>query len=323
MEPQMKRLTCFVLPMIMLAFFGCADQATAPEPDLFATLKKPPKPPPIPDPPEEANPFIAYESRDALWVMDEDGGNPTKILDTGPFVIPSWSPVGDGTSVPYKVLITSISTGRLPVKTVEILVNGGVPQLGTVKTLSTELNYVQARISPNGQDFVAVHVGPPEDFQGSLVFSNLETFSPRTAYLVPGHTPFQPAWNHDGSKLAFFDHEESTGAISVKIMNASTFSVVDAFLLECFPRGLSWSPVLDRDELALDCDGSIGTVILDETLPMADPPIQFLGAGISPIWSPDGTKIIYTNRDRIYVNTVGGSTRDVRLTGGMRPDWRR
>jgi hypothetical protein len=322
----MRYLTYLALPLLLLIFFGCADQTTAPDVDLFAPNKKPPPPPP--DPVGDANPVIAFESGGpgarALWVMEADGSNKTEIVVPGNYFIPSWSPLGDGkVGSPYEVLITSTSTGLLPVMKVEILTDGGVTRAGATRTLSTELNYVQARISPDGYHFVAVKVGPAPDFRNSLVLANLETFDPVEIHSQLGREAYEPTWNGTGSKIGFLDYDQASGLVDMMILDPATSSLTTAMENPCgagFPRGLSWSPV--SNEMAFDCSGTLYTVVLDGGYVAEGPPVA-RGAGKTPIWSPDGSKIIYNNGDRLYVKTINSTKRDVRLTNGRRPDWKR
>jgi hypothetical protein len=322
----MKHTAFILLPLLALA--ACADQTTAPDIEVehSAFQKKPPKPTPEPEPP--ANPVFAFEAGGpgarGLWVADEGGSNKTELLTRGSFFIPSWSAAGEGTTEsPYQILITGVSTGVLPVERVDVVLDNGEPTVGDTTTLSTSMSYVQARISPDGYHFVAVHVGPPPEQQFSLVLANLETFDPVTIHSRVGHEAFQPVWNSTGTHIGFFDWDHGTGVATWNVLELATSSVStdpDPICASGPPKGVSWSPV--SDEIAFDCGGTLYAVALDGNLMPAGSPTD-LGAGITPVWSADGGKLAYTNRDRIYIKTIGSGARDERLTGGRRPDWRR
>jgi len=321
----MRKLTYFALPVLLFGLTGCQDQPTAPESD-FSTLfakaeKKPSKPPPDPDPPAEAQPVIAYErggpGARALWVMDEDGANRTEVFVPGNFFVPSWSSLGEGTEeVPFEILITGNATHLLPVMKVEVFLDGGVPTAGMVDTLSTDPMYIQARVSPNGQEFVGVHVGPPEGFQTSIVVSGLGAFSPVTVYEKQGHVSYWPTWGSEGN-IVFFDQNEETGQVTVQSLDRDSGLVSEVYQVPDgmgLPRRLSWSP--DGSGFVFDADGDLVRVTLG-----GDP--EVLGSGISPTWSPDGSKVVYSNRDRLYRKTIEDGGRDKRLTNGRMPDWKR
>ncbi|NNM03968.1 MAG: hypothetical protein HKO65_02610, partial [Gemmatimonadetes bacterium] len=245
----MRWKAVILLPILFFLSASCTDQVTTVALDLTASFKKKPKPPPDPDPPAEAQPVIAYErggpGARALWVMDEDGANQAEIFVPGNFFVPSWSSLGEGTEdVPFEILLTGTSTHLLPVMKVEVFLDGGVPTAGSVDTLSTDPMYIQARVSPDGQEFVAVHVGPPEDFQTSLVVSGLGAFSPVTVHEEPGHESYWPAWRPDGN-IAFFELNGETGQVSVQVLDRGSGLVSEVFQVPPemgLPRRLSWSP---------------------------------------------------------------------------------
>jgi len=217
--------------------------------------------------------------------------------------------------VPFEILITGNATHLLPVMKVEVFLEGGVPTAGAVDTLSTDPMYIQARVSPDGQEFVGVHVGPPEAFQTSIVVSGLGAFSPVTVYEEPGHVSYWPSWDSDGN-IVFFDQNEETGQVTVQSLDRGSGLVSEVLQVPedmGLPRRLSWSP--DGSGFAFDADGDLVRVILG-----GDP--EVLGSGISPTWSPDGSRIVYSNRDRLYRKTIEDGGRDKRLTNGRMPDWR-
>ena len=76
----MRRTAYFTLPLLLLFFTGCADQATAPELDVTASFAKKVKPPPDPPPPEDpVDPMILFSEYGGrrvgyvLSFMDTDG----------------------------------------------------------------------------------------------------------------------------------------------------------------------------------------------------------------------------------------------------------
>jgi hypothetical protein len=265
---------------------------------------------------------IAYESGEALWVMDEDGSNPTEILALGNYVfVPSWSSVGDGVDTPFRVLITGAISNLHAIRVVDVVLDGGVPTLNGTKTLTSSTSYVQGRVSPDGLQFVAAFVGDPPEFDnGGVVVSGMSGFSPEMIISNPsGHELYWPVWLSD-TEIAFFDGDTSNGLTTVK-----TFVLGSATLTEVYqvpselgtPRHLRWSP--DGNGFLFDAGGDLYRVILGGTGSV----LENLGPGIAPTWSPDASQVVYSERGRLYKKTLDSNERDARLTKGGVPDWRR
>lgn len=100
-----------------------------------------------------------------------------------------------------------------------------------------------------------------------------------------------PSWSFDGKQIAFLTYAEQLSVVSTENPeNVKTISPKD---VECFALGLAWSPV--NNEIAASCHDSnpgLGIYLIDSDGSNFRR-ITFNSRDISPVWSPDGTKIAF------------------------------
>jgi len=340
----MRRITCLTLPLLLLFFTGCADQTTAPDLDVTASFAKvidcdakPNHPKCGGDDPggggDGANPVITFAAgtpgNRTLWVADADGDHVTEVYTGSYMMHSSWSDQGEGApDDPYVILVSRYGAPIQPLVKLELVVEGGVPIVLKPDTLSEEeYHYAVVRPKGNGQEFAAI------DGNNHLVLGNMNTGD--VVPLYPWGTPdegwrWAPAWNADGTKLAFFERGPYPEYLDVSVVILDIPTEVTVPLEEAtpefsfpwvkfMPRGLSWART--TNELLLDVDNMIYRVNLDLPEPSLDNFI-FIGNGVRPSWSPDDSQIVYDYRERIYVKT-DGVRRDKKLPSGTLANWRR
>jgi Tol biopolymer transport system component len=105
-------------------------------------------------------------------------------------------------------------------------------------------------------------------------------------FIVKGATP---SWSFDGKQLAFLSPDKQVSVVSID--NPRDVKIISPSDVKC--RELAWSPV--NNEIAASChDSNPGAGI---SLMNSDGSnfrrITFDSRDISPIWSPDGTKIAF------------------------------
>jgi hypothetical protein len=319
---------------LLLLFTGCADQTTAPELELTTSYAKggePGKPGGGGGGGDPANPVITYAAgtpgKRTLWVMDADGSNKAKIYDGTLDMSSSWSDQGDGTIADPFVILVSRRTAEQPLDKLELVLEEGVPKVQRITTLSDEgRRYLHAAVRPGGEDFVAVDL----DYEAqtySLVLGDMSpnpntTLSPELIYQPEGGEWLsQPAWNRDGTKVAFLETSWDDVYTDVRILdlNTSPAGLATALSVDWVdgpPSNVSWTRTSNSNGLLLDLHGVIYRV--DLSAPALDNPVC---EGRDAEWSPDDTQIIYWNGG-LWVKTFG-ERRDQRLKGGTMPDWRR
>lgn len=109
-------------------------------------------------------------------------------------------------------------------------------------------------------------------------------------FIVQGITP---SWSFDGSQIAFLTSDKQISVVSVE--DPTNVKVISPSDVECLSLGLAWSPV--NNEIAASCHNSNSSLGLSISLMDSDGSnfrrITFNNRDISPIWSPDGTKIAF------------------------------
>jgi Tol biopolymer transport system component len=107
-------------------------------------------------------------------------------------------------------------------------------------------------------------------------------------FIVEGVTP---SWSFDEKQLAFLSPDKQVSVVSIE--NPKNVKIISPNDVECLALGLAWSPV--NNEIAASChDSSPGLGI---SLIGSDGSnfrrITYNSRDISPVWSPDGTKIAF------------------------------
>lgn len=152
---------------------------------------------------------------------------------------------------------------------------------------------------------------------------------------------FDQAWSPDGSKLAFTSNRDGD-SFEIFTMNADGSNVqrlTNDLIDESQP---AWSP--DGTKIAFTRGSGCAIVVKPQLKPAADDPclpyvyvmnsdgsnqveLSTIGGDSGPLWSPDGSKIAFTNylpnlpdSNEIYVMNADGSNR-VRLTTNVAVDY--
>ena len=107
-------------------------------------------------------------------------------------------------------------------------------------------------------------------------------------FIVEGVTP---SWSFDEKQIAFLSYAEQVSVVSIE--NPGDVKIISPSDVECLALGLAWSPV--NNEIAASCHDSnpgLGISLMDSDGSNFRR-ITFNSRDISPIWSPDGTKIAF------------------------------
>jgi hypothetical protein len=311
--------------LVLFLFVGCADQPTAFDPDLTASFAKPGKPPKPPPPGETAAPEISFAAgcgrADCLWVVDADGENATSIYQGSPDLHSSWSDQGTGsTADPFVVLVSQSGAFVQTLDKIEVVVQGGVPVAQTVTVLSTD-TYHHAVVRPGGKEFAAVQR------PATLVLGDMVTGATVPLYQAePGRGIGMPAWNTDGTRLAFSEEDPwPQQRIDIMVMDVESLPGEEGWLetaisfdwVDWGSWNLSWARTSNR--LLLDLERQLYAVDLDAPTPDMGPS---LGDGFRASWSPDDSRLVVEDDGWLWIRDVGGG-KGTRVKRGTRPDWRR
>lgn len=255
------------------------------------------------------NPVIAFDStRDGnqdIFVMDEDGGNPTNITLGEPYEsAPDWSP--DGTRIVF------VREGNVWVMNFD----------GTGQTqLTTGKNDYEPDWSPDGSKIAFERLLYVDDkYQDIWVMDADGTNQMQITDRVGSDTA--PQWSPDGTRI-LYTSSASLRTIDPDGQNDQVVlgSSPDDFSPHWSPDGttiaVSRGPGLDRDIYTIGPNG-VPVTMLTDTLD-----------NFMPNWSIDGSKILFSSsRDgnsNIFVMNTDGS-HQTNLTNidaeDYRPDWR-
>jgi Tol biopolymer transport system component len=295
----MKSTRSLLLPGILLGLAATVALAGKPQ--------KPPKPPP-----SEADPAIAYVTYGPkgcdLHVMDADGGNATRIYrsEVGGLWYPSWSP--DGTRIAF--------IEQFDLMVIEVTVVNGVPVGGTPTRLVSSPSVSYPAWAPDG-DLIAY--APIED--GLLQVIPAEGGTPTALFTAPdAYRVRYPTWSPDASEIAFVVGSEAGPILTVLDVDSK---LVTASL--DLPGGdsvtdLDWSRAGDR----VVFERGVHEI---HTWNPGTGAVAWLCDGQAPSWSPDDTRLVYTDgqKDKQSVYEIALATGAVTqlARSGRWPDWRR
>lgn len=264
-----------------------------------------------------------------IWVMNPDGSGPspvTKLTVAFPFTefpIPVWSP--DGSKIAFassRALNGSDSANANNTKNIWV-----VNPDGTGATALTDLTNADDSDAPNWSPddrkivFHSIRALDGRDAAGT--FENIWVMDADGSNQVPltkltMASCFSPVWSPDGSKIAFLssraldgsDAGNTNATTNIWVMNpdgtgATPLTKLTAAAAES--EDISWS--LDGTKLAFDSprafDGSDATnstqtfniwvINVDGSNPVPLTKVDASNFGFSflPIWSPDGSKVVY------------------------------
>ena len=109
-------------------------------------------------------------------------------------------------------------------------------------------------------------------------------------FIVQGVTP---SWSFDGKQIAFLTPDKQVSVVSIE--DLGDVKIISPSDVKCLASRLAWSPV--NNEIAASCYDSNSDLGLSISLMDSDGSnfrrITFNNRDLSPIWSPDGTKIAF------------------------------
>jgi len=267
--------TLCVIILAGLLVFGAGD--------LLA--KKPVKPPP--EPPPAADPVIAYRDGGDLMVMNADGSNRTRLLDTGDYSHlskPDWSP--DGSRLVFWSDLQG--SGIYTIK---------VDGTGLSKLIATSVTFAVSNPawSPDGSQIA--FVDQPVNFMNDLYVVDADDADLTQLTFTPDDSEIWPTWSPSGTKIA------------VKVAS-NTYRVGDRWGLYDLTAGTysiryhegplrgvgvahpAWAKTRE-DKIAWLSSADIWVVDLDDPAN----PVRLTNTGDrqeeSPCWSPDDTKLVF------------------------------
>ncbi|MEA3501658.1 MAG: Ig-like domain-containing protein, partial [Actinomycetota bacterium] len=282
---------------------------------VLVTVAEPPASATVPG----SNGKIAYTRSGAIWTMNADGSNQTRL--TPQFVLatyhePAWSP--DGTKIAYR-----ISPTQPPGATDNIGVINADGTGATNLTSTAGIDEFEPTWSPDGSTIAYRRDNAiwTMDADGS----NQATLT--TPPLLTSH--HEPAWSPDGTKIAYWFYSNSSSEYGIEVVNADgtgTIRLTDTSA--GYENQPAWSP--DGTKIVYTRGSGIWRMSADGRFPIAlTAPVMSNDA--EPAWSPDGAMIAYRHRfgfgggDDIFAMNAGG-TGSVNLTNTTGvdesdPDW--
>jgi Tol biopolymer transport system component len=225
----------------------------------------------------------------ALFTMNLDGSDRRRLADASPLEAPSWAP--DAARLAFAG----------PDATVRVIRSDGTGLVSLGEG-------VAPLWSPDGSKIAFRSVSP----QGLAV---MDADGRGRKMLATGVTA-RPSWSPDSTRIAFHAGE---GRISIVEMGSGRRHDLDVNALTNAPP--AWSPTGDRIAFVLlePRKSRIAVVESDGGAPRS---LTKAPAGWDATWSPDGTKLAYSDvgacgRSGIHVVDVA-TTKDVRLTSDCR-----
>jgi hypothetical protein len=154
-----------------------------------------------------------------------------------------------------------------------------------------------AALSPDGQSIAYDRAGQPwiYNFQGG----SMPLF--RKSAGLDFRVAVDPAWSPDGRKLAwqfYGDQAGTNGWSETDVLDLDSYQIAPLHRYTLHPDSpvysrLAWSPdgkwLAVAGEAELGQDGKVSLWIL----PPGGSDVHALGVGDQPVWSPDGTQLIY------------------------------
>lgn len=268
-----------------------------------------------PSPPASVNPAIAYRRNyvinpkrtvPAIYVMDAGGGNKTKVytnynnttFQTPDF--PTWSP--DGTKLCFNLNGTDLYT-------LSISIVNGIPTGSNATKIADGVaeagNYRKGVWNPavGAHEIASVWKQSSNPTNIRIVPANGGT--PSTLYTSPGsgyEIDDQISFSPDGSKLAFTERQQSTGIITLKIIERLSGNIVKTTDLSQFFRvtGLDWSNTAGSDVIAfsvwplcsVDNNGLRKLYKIDMSSSSPAPTLLSNNERDGVSWSPDDMQIV-------------------------------
>jgi Tol biopolymer transport system component len=344
----MTRTTFLLLLVAASGFAACqSDPTSATNDSALSALKRSST---------SASPAIAIrlqtQKQGSQWaaiaVMDADGSHrtnvyiaPTASSQFASYTGPSWSPSGESISF---VEHSGTQPGTSSLKRINVALVNGVPTGSAATTLLTYSTPTSSNIrsqawSPSSSvseiGYIWMNSDPNTGGAGPLSSFSVRVIpasggQPTAIYTSPsGHISTDIAWSPDGSELAVSDYDNSTGYMSILIIDRATGAVLQTLVGGTYGtiRGIDWSS--DGNTLAFGAALPGGSSYLYTlSLAQGSQPVQGI-AGSRPTWSGDNSALAYN----VTVESVGkvvlatgAASVLYSTTGGYPngyPDWKR
>ena len=270
----------------------------------------------------ELGAFIQTEERQAIYTVSISEGKAMQVTPEGGWpYYPRWSP--DGTRIYYRMVHKMVDREKYKVTTGYVPAEGGDPVEVLVKPERWLVSIVPGggfNISPDGKKMVISAYQEPynPDEGGDLWVIPLEGGVPTRLTNDKSYERY-PCWSPDGKWIAFgAENSENDDAPAIYIMNDEGDEIRQI---------TSEADSLERGAITFSRDGKciaffsaegIKTITVEggqtEVL-VANPGYRKFKGHSQLAYSPDGSKIAYNARGKIWITALDGGAPQELLTG--------